>query len=98
AAQARHWETTAAAVEANLARGQDLQRVRQDLDPTEAAPVLVGQLHGELIPLGTPQGRASNLFSGFVEKARAPAPTQAKRPPRQVRSVGPDQRPLFDEG
>lgn len=98
AAQGRHWETTAAFVEANLARGQVLQQVRQDLDPTEAAPVLVGQLHGELIRLVTTQGRSSNLFFEFVEKALAPAPTQAKRPPRQVRSVGPDQRPLFDEG
>jgi AcrR family transcriptional regulator len=63
-----------------------LEQARPDLDPNAVAPVLLGQIHGEVIRLGT-EGGTPTVFLDLLAQAVARAePTSGKRGARAAES------------
>jgi AcrR family transcriptional regulator len=95
----RYWKALSAHISAHLARGQVLREVRQDLDVTEAALILAGQLQAERLRVVTTTRRASPLFVDMVERAIA-APKAGQRPSAKSSGSKPEprQQGLFGDG
>jgi AcrR family transcriptional regulator len=67
-----YWQRRSHLVEHHLNAGQALGQIRGDLAPRQLAPMLLGQLHGELLRIAATGAPPADTFSEFIRRALTP--------------------------
>ncbi|CAN7422446.1 TetR/AcrR family transcriptional regulator [Phenylobacterium sp. LjRoot219] len=93
-----YWSRRSQLIQRHLSAAQALQQVRDDLEPSDLAAVLLGLLHGELLRIAATGDGPSAAFTALIECALAPERPAAKGPPKvpPPHGVGGAQGNLFE--
>jgi AcrR family transcriptional regulator len=67
-----YWGRRTHLVEHHLNAAQALGQIRRDLAPSQLAPILLGQLHGELLRIAATGAPPADTFSELIRRALTP--------------------------
>lgn len=85
-----YWKRRGQLIQRHLLAAQAVRQVRDDLEASELATVLLGLLHGELLRIAATGDAPSAAFTALIQSALAPVRAAAKAPPKAPPPQGRD--------
>jgi AcrR family transcriptional regulator len=98
ALRAEYWKQRSQLIQRHLIAAQASGQIRDDLEPSQLASVLLGQLHGELLRIAATGEARTDAFTELIGRALARELTLAKRGPKtaSTQAAQDAQRKFFD--